>query len=308
MIIYKELSSLTEDLGVSAKALYALSNHITSHYYKTKIPKKNGEFRELSVPDNFLKAVQKKIAEKILVHEEVSPYATAYRFGTSTVKNASPHLGQNTLLKLDIRKFFNHIIYPVVKDKVFSEERFSEENRILLSLLCMYRDALPQGAPTSPIISNIIMRDFDNLVGAWCREREIKYSRYCDDMTFSGDFNHREVILFVKNELKKMGFYLNDSKTVVARKGQKQIVTGIVVNEKINTPLSYRKKIRQEMYYCKKFSTASHIKNEKLEISEQEYLRKLLGRVNYVLSADKTNEEMAEYKKWLTEKISEIGN
>lgn len=308
MIVYKELSSLTDDLGVSAKALYALSNHIKSHYYQTKIPKKNGEFRVLFIPDNFLKTVQKKIAENILVHETVSPYATAYRFGASTIKNACPHLRQNTLLKLDIRKFFDHIIYPVVKDKVFPEERFSEGNRILLSLLCLYRDALPQGAPTSPFISNIIMRDFDNFVGDWCTERGIRYSRYCDDMTFSGDFNHREVILFVKAELKKMGFYLNDSKTVVAHRGQKQIVTGIMVNEKINTPLSYRKRIRQELYYCKKFGTASHIRNEKLEISEQEYLRKLLGRVNYVLSADKNNEEMAEYKKWLTDKISELIN
>ena len=308
MIVYKELSSLTKDLGVSAKALYALSNHINSHYYRTKIPKKNGELRELSVPDEFLKVVQKRIVEKILVYEAVSPYATAYIFGTSAIKNACPHLKQNTILKLDIRKFFDHIIYPVVKDKVFYAEKYSEENRILLSILCLYRDALPQGAPTSPIISNIIMRDFDNLVGDWCGEKGISYSRYCDDMTFSGDFNHREVISFVKAELKKMGFYLNDSKTVVAGKGQKQIVTGIIVNEKINTPLSYRKKIRQEMYYCKKFGVASHIEKEKLDMCELEYLRKLLGRVNYVLSADKNNREMADYKKWLTEKISEIGN
>ena len=303
MIVYKELSSLTNDLGVSAKALYSLSNHIHSHYYQTKILKKNGEYRELSVPNEFLKAVQKRIAEKLLVYEEVSPYATAYKYGASTVKNAYPHLKQNTILKLDIRHFFDHIIYPMVKEKVFVKEKYSEKNRILLSILCLYKDALPQGAPTSPIISNIIMKDFDNAVGAWCKERKIRYSRYCDDMTFSGAFNHREVIEFVKEELKKMGFYLNDAKTTVARKGQKQIVTGIIVNEKINTSLSYRKKIRQELYYCKKFGVASHLQRKQPDISEQDYLKKLLGKVNYVLSVDAANVEMMGYKKWLIDKI-----
>ena len=147
------------------------------------------------------------------------------------------------------------------------------------------------------------MKDFDNAVGAWCKERKIRYSRYCDDMTFSGAFNHREVIEFVKEELKKMGFYLNDAKTTVARKGQKQIVTGIIVNEKINTSLSYRKKIRQELYYCKKFGVTSHLQRKQLDISEQDYLKKLLGKVNYVLSVDAANVEMMGYKKWLIDKI-----
>lgn len=274
MIVYKELSSLTNDLGVSAKALYSLSNHIPSHYYQTKILKGNGEYRELSVPNEFLKAIQKRIVEKLLVYEEVSPYATAYRYGASTVKNAYPHLKKNTILKLDIRHFFDHIIYPVVKEKVFVKEKYSEKNRILLSILCVYNDSLPQGAPTSPIISNIIMKEFDNIVGTWCEEKKIRYTRYCDDMTFSGDFNHGEVIAFVKKELKKMGFYLNDTKTVIAHKGQKQIITGIMVNEKINTPLSYRKQIRQEIYYCKKYGIASHLQRKQLDVREQDYLKK----------------------------------
>ncbi|MBE6606057.1 MAG: RNA-directed DNA polymerase [Ruminococcaceae bacterium] len=299
MIVYKELSSLTNDLGFSVKALYSASNHISSHYHKAKILKKTGEYRELSVPDDFLKSIQKRIVEKLLVYEEVSPYATAYRYSTSIIKNARVHLHNNTILKLDIRHFFDHIIYPVVKEKAFPKEKYSEENRILLSLLCLYHDALPQGAPTSPIISNIIMKDFDNTVGAWCKSKKIRYTRYCDDMTFSGDFNIREVISFIKRELGKMGFYLNDAKTVVARSGQKQIVTGIVVNDKLNTPLLYRKKLRQELYYCKKFGIASHLRQKSIDMSEREYILKLLGRVNFVLSVGQTNKEMQEYKSWL---------
>jgi len=292
---------LTKDLGVSAKTLYTLSNHIDSHYYQAKVPKKNGEYRELSVPDEFLKTIQKRIVEKLLVYEEVSTYATAYRYGTSTIKNAYQHIKKHTMLKLDIRHFFDNINYPIVKEKVFVKEKYSESNRILLSLLCIYNDALPQGAPTSPIISNIIMKEFDNIVGDWCKKKRISYTRYCDDMTFSGYFNEKEVISFVKAELKKMGFYLNDNKTVIAGKGQKQIVTGIIVNEKLNTPLSYRRKIRQELYYCKRFGIKSHLQRKKLSISEPDYLKKLLGKVNYVLSVDNTNKEMLGYRDWLTE-------
>ena len=220
MIIYKEFSSLVNDLGFSGKALYTVSNHINKHYEPVKIPKGNGEFRQLYVPDRLLKAIQRAINEKLLSAEEISPYATAYRPGGSTKLNACPHIDKPVLLKLDIRHFFDHLIYPVVKEKAFPEKRYSDQNRVLLSLLCVYMDSLPQGAPTSPTISNIIMNDFDNTIGQWCSDNKISYTRYCDDMTFSGDFDPKLVIHLVKSELKKLGLFLNDQKTVVVRIGQ----------------------------------------------------------------------------------------
>ena len=304
MIVYKEFSSLVNDLGVSGKALYSISNHINRHYSSTKIPKGNGEFRQLYVPDEFLKAIQRKINDKLLSLEEISPYATAYRPGGSTKVNASPHVGKPVLLKLDIRHFFDHLIYPIVKEKAFPKERYSEQNRVLLALLCVYRDALPQGAPTSPTISNIIMKAFDDAVGLWCSNKGIAYTRYCDDMTFSGDFDPHSVIPLVKSELKKLGLFLNDKKTVVVREGQKHSVTGIVVNEKMSVSADYKKKIRQEMYYCMKFGVESHLKLNNIKESDATYISKLLGRVNYVLSIEPYNTQMQEYKSWLKYKKS----
>lgn len=303
MVVYRELSSLEKDLGVSAKMLYTLSNQLHKHYHNVKIPKGNGESRELSVPDDFLKAVQTKIAQNLLVYEPISPYAQAYRSGGSPLKNAQPHVGKETLLKMDIRHFFDHIYYPLVKEKVFTAERYSESNRILLSLLCVHRDALPQGAPTSPVISNIIMREFDDTVGSWCAERNIAYTRYCDDMTFSGSFDPKPVKGFVKEQLKKAGFYVNDRKTVVARQGQRKAVTGIVVNERPNTSATYRKKLRQELYYCKTYGVCSHMNHMGVRVGEDTYLRQLLGRVNYVLSIDPLNEEMQGYKHWIKSQL-----
>lgn len=137
------------------------------------------------------------------------------------------------------------------------------------------------------------------MLGEWCREKGIAYTRYCDDMTFSGDFEPQEVIKLVKRELKKLDLSLNKKKTIVARKGQKQTVTGIVVNEKLSIPNLYKKQIRQEMYYCMKFGVESHLEKANIIETPETYIPKLLGRINYVLSIEPDNEDMKRYRDWL---------
>lgn len=299
MIVYRELSSLEQDLGISAKPLYAVSNNLSKHYRKTKLPKKGGGFRNLSVPDEVLKSIQKRIAEVLLIHMPVSRYAKAYRFGSSTLRNAKHHIGKQVVLKLDILHFFDSIRYSTVKDKVFPENIYAEPLRILLTMLCYYKDALPQGAPSSPAITNIILYEFDEQIGQWCWERGIAYTRYCDDMTFSGDFDPAEVIRFIRLELKKMGFLLNEQKTKIQRPGKQQTVTGIVVNERLSIPTDYRRKLRQELYFCRKFGIREHLQKIGLEILEDTYRMQLLGKVNYVLQVHPDDEEIKAARKWL---------
>ena len=299
MIVYRELSSLERDLGVSAKTLYAISNNLSKHYRKAKLPKKSSGFRNLSVPDEVLKSIQRQISEVLLIHVPVSRYAKAYRFGSSTLRNAKHHVGKQMVLKLDILHFFDSIRYSTVKDIVFPEEIYAEPLRILLTMLCYHKDALPQGAPSSPAITNIILYEFDEQIGQWCRERNIAYTRYCDDMTFSGDFDPAEVIRFVRLELKKMGFLLNEQKTRIQCPGQQQTVTGIVVNEKLSIPADYRRKLRQELHYCRKFGIQEHLQRIGLEIPEETYRMRLLGRINYVLQVHPDDRNMLEARKWL---------
>ena len=308
MIVYRELSSLAFDLGLSAKTLYSASNRLSAHYRSVRLPKGNGEYRKLSVPDDLLKSIQTRINRVLLSLEDVSVFASAYKPGGSTKKNAAPHVGKPVLLKLDIHRFFDSVTYCLVKEKVFPAERFSEQNRILLSLLCTYDNALPQGAPTSPAISNIILREFDQTVGQWCRQSGIAYTRYCDDMTFSGDFETAPVIEFVGNELRKMGFFLNGRKTATARLGQRQCVTGIVVNQKIGVPAAYKKRIRQEIYYCNKYGIDAHLQRTGAGESRQTYGRKLLGKIHYVLSVEPRNSEMQAYREQLARRMADEGN
>ena len=300
MIVYKELASIEQDLGFSVKTLYGLSNNLEKHYHNVFIPKRDGSKRKLSVPDLILKKVQRSIADNILTQYPISKYAQAYKPGASIQRNARPHVGKKKLLKLDIEGFFDHISYSQVKNIVFYEEKFSEPIRILLTMLCYYQESLPQGAPTSPAITNIIMYDFDETVGAFCNSKKIAYTRYCDDMTFSGDFDEREVITFVKSELYRLGLFLKNRKTAVIPAAKRQTVTGIVVNEKPNLTKEYKKKIRQEMYYIRKFGLDEHLNKRGIE-DKQKYVLSLRGRVAFVLQTVPNDREFVEYQKFLSE-------
>ena len=295
MVVYKELASIERDLGFSARTLYGLSRNLDKHYHTVLIPKSDGSARKLSVPDLILKKVQKSIADNILAYYPISRYATAYKPGSSIQWNAKPHVGKKKILKLDIEGFFDNILYSQVKDIVFCEEKYSEPIRVLLTMLCYYKELLPQGAPTSPAITNIIMYDFDERIGSFCGKKRIAYTRYCDDMTFSGDFDDKEVIELVKYELKKLGLFLKNRKTVVVPRTKRQAVTGIVVNEKINLTKEYKKKIRQEMYYIEKFGIESHAKNQGIS-DIPAYLLSLKGRIAFVLQTCPDDKEFAKYK------------
>lgn len=303
MIVYRELSSLERDLGVDARTLYAVSNSLSRHYRPVRLAKKDGGYRTLSVPDPVLKDIQRRIARVLLAYMPVSWYACAYRFGGSTMANAGPHVGKPTVLKLDILQFFDSIGYTQVKDSAFPPEIYAEPLRVLLAMLCYRDDALPQGAPSSPAITNILLYPFDEAVGSWCREKNIAYTRYCDDMTFSGDFDPAQVLRLVGPELRRRGFLLNGQKTRIQHSGQRQMVTGILVNEKLNTPRDYRRALRQELYCCRKFGVREHLEKTGQDTPEGDCLRGLLGRVSYVLRLSPEDRTFLEARDWLREAL-----
>lgn len=299
LIVYRELSSLVHDLGISARTLYAVSNRLDQHYRRAELPKADGGVRVLSVPDPLLKHIQRRITQVLLVHMPISPCATAYRYGGSVLVNAAPHVGQSAVLRLDIQRFFDSIRYTSVKEAAFPADIYAEPLRILLSMLCYHREGLPQGAPSSPAISNIVMADFDAQVSAWCRERGLTYTRYCDDMTFSGALVPSEVVSFVSDRLRPLGLFLNRRKTRYLPSGRRQLVTGIVVNQTLNTPAEYRRKLRQELHFCQKYGVAAHMARQGLTCSEDAYLARLLGQVNYALQISPGRSDLEQARAWL---------
>lgn len=306
-------------LDVPPEKLYMLSNDRSvrneerddrySNYHTVVIHRGRGrKNRVLSVPNDFLKAVQRRILDRCLYKLPVSRFSTAYRRGFSLLDNAGPHVGKECIVKLDISGFFDSIDDDMVY-AVMRRFRLSVPATVLLTHLCVHNSALPQGAPTSPYIANLVMKHFDESLGKWCTENGITYTRYCDDMTFSGSreaIRTSQLIPKVRKMLTHQGFKLNNKKTVVVTASGQQRVTGIVVNEKPQIPRELRRSIRQEVYYCTKFGVRESLERRGSGMQPEQYLRSLLGRINFALQTDPRNEEMKGYQDTVKELIKDI--
>lgn len=281
------------------KTIYSISNNVEKNYKVYRIRKRNGQYRTIYEPNNILKQIQKRILCNILNNKSISKYTKAYYRGASLKENAVKHINKELILKLDIKDFFENITFFNVYDSSFPIEYFPKSVGMLLTYLCTYNNHLPQGSPTSAYISNLVMKEFDDEIGSWCDENNISYTRYSDDMTFSGNFNPKYVIEKVRKMLYKLGLSLNNDKIHVINKSQSQSVTGIIVNERIQTSKKYRSKIRQEIYYIKKYSIKSHLKKCNININYEKYLNSLYSKILYVLQIDPTNNEFILYKKFI---------
>jgi len=281
------------------KTIYSISNNIEKNYKIYKIKKRNGKYRNICEPSSNLKQIQKRILTNILNNKSISKYAKAYHKGVGLKDNAIPHINKEMILKLDIKDFFENISFVDIYNSCFSIEYFPKSVGMILTYLCTYDNHLTQGSPTSAYISNLVMKEFDEELGNWCNLKNISYTRYSDDMTFSGEFNPSELIVIVRKMLYKLGLELNNNKIHIVHKSSSQKVTGIVVNEKLQVNIKYRNKIRQEIYYIKKFGLSSHMKKSDINIESKRYLNKLYGRILYVLQINEYDKEFIKYKQFI---------
>lgn len=289
------------------KTIYSISNNIEKNYKIYKIKKRNGKYRTIYEPNLILKQIQKQILNNILNNKSISKYAKAYHKGIQLKDNAIPHINKEMILKLDIKDFFENISFLDIYNSCFPIEYFPKSVGMILTYLCTYDNHLTQGSPTSAYISNLVMKEFDEELGNWCNLRNISYTRYSDDMTFSGAFNPSELITKVRKMLYKLGLELNNDKIHIVYKSSSQNVTGIVVNEKMQVNVKYRNKIRQEIYYIKKFGLNSHLKKCNIDINSITYVNILYGKILYVLQINETDKEFIKYKQFIKDLKGNIG-
>lgn len=266
----------------------------TKFYYRSfKIKKSNGKLRTLVEPLPSLKEIQTWILENILSEVPVSKFAKAYVKHRSLKENVKHHRSKEGVLTLDIKTFYDSVRFVDI-ERIFTEMGYSGVMSNLLAKLTTFNECLPQGAPTSPYLSNLVLREFDWKISDYCIENNIRYTRYADDLTFSGEIKSLKMRNLVEAELGKIGLNLNPDKTKLRKSSQRQMVTGIVVNEKAQIPKFERNFIKNEVHFLIRFGLKDHLRKTKNK--RENYLLHLLGKINFALHINPTDKRMESYK------------
>lgn len=260
------VNELADFLGISEFELKSFCLRPKKFYNTFERAKKSGKgTRKINAPCEKLKTVQKLIKAKILDCVDVHVCSTGYKRGGSIVDNAQVHVGKRVLLNLDIENFFPSISMPRVSG-LFSALGFSEDVAIMLARLCCFEHALPQGAPTSPSLANIICHKLDRRLKGLADNRSMQYTRYCDDITLSSDENiAKGFVSFVKRIIAEEGFSVNEEKTRILTRRSCQIVTGLAVNQKVNIPRAKRRLVRAAFHRAAKDSSGGESERKRLE-------------------------------------------
>lgn len=284
--------ALVADLGITAQRLWWLASHRyddrITHYTRFRVPKRRGGYRTIMAPKVALKAVQRLVLKRLASRLPVSDYAHGFVPGRSVRTNAEPHVGRRVVLRFDLEDFFGTVTFGRVRGYLIAMG-YSFAVATALALLMTEAERQPvevdgelryvpighrycvQGAPTSPAVCNAIASKLDHRLAGLGAAHGFVYTRYADDLTFSGDDESKIGLLLrmVKQIVVDEGFRLNAEKTRVMRSGSRQSVTGVIVNETLGLSRTRRREMRARIH---RMSPAS----------PPEELRKLRGELAYL--------------------------
>jgi RNA-directed DNA polymerase len=258
----RDRDAVAKFLGVRPQLLKYILYKLTpqERYREFEIRKRNGESRQIRAPIAPLKKWQSQVAALLGSQYKPPRCAFGYIAGRNIQNNAAEHLGPRWVLRVDLQGFFPSISFGRVM-RVLMAKPFSlnEEVATTLAKLCCYDRELPQGSPASPVISNILCLGLDYRLSKLARSKGCVYSRYCDDLVLSTDRTtfpralaqfagegSREVVLGAQlvNIIAEARFAINPTKTRLRSRSEQQLVTGLVVNQRINVPRKFVRTLR----------------------------------------------------------------
>jgi hypothetical protein len=297
-------ADLAERMAITLATLRWLSYHrrgaTVVHYHRYRIAKKTGGARCISAPKAALKKAQAWILENILNRLPVEAAAHGFVRGRSIVTNAAPHVNRAVVVNLDMKDFFPSITFRRVKG-CFEAMGYSEHLGTVLALLCtepprlaaeldgkVYHVALgqrvlPQGASTSPAITNLLCRKLDRRLGGLARKHQFTFTRYADDLTFSGDRPAAvgRLLRSARSILQAEGFTEHPAKTRVMRRANHQEVTGVTVNVRPTLPRREMRTLRAILHQGGRHGLASQNRS-----GHPHFIDSLRGRVAFVCMVD----------------------
>lgn len=274
---------------ISKHTIYQLSKHSDKYYRTYTIPKKGGKLRTISQPSKNLKGLQSWLLVNILDKLKVSNSCKGFEKGTSTANNVEPHKNANTILTIDLKDFF-----PTVKRaqvyNIFKSIGYNKTIATIMTNICTFEEALPQGGPCSPKLANLSAWTLDVRIQGYVGKKGINYTRYADDLSFSGlsPSNVVKIIPMIKAIIEDESFSINSSKTRIAGSARAKIVTGLVIsNDNFGIGKQKYKNVRAKIHHL---TLPKEQKNIKL-------LYEVNGWLSYLNSVDK--KRLAKAKKYI---------
>jgi retron-type reverse transcriptase len=320
------IHDLAKVLGYKASSisyiLYKLPE--SRKYRKFAIPKKSGGVREICAPLPQLRLLQRRLAnilyscrDEIDKDRSGKSLSHGFRKAHSILTNAKPHRRRRYVLNLDIEDYFPSFNFGRVRGYFIKNYHFSLNEKVatLIAQIACFENGLPQGSPCSPIIAELITQSLDVQLARLARRHKVTYTRYADDLTFSGncvvfpsDIAKEEATGYwvlggsLAKRIKQAGFDVNHSKTRMQFRTRRQLVTGLTVNRKVN--------VRAEYYRYARAMCASvfadglyHRPNENEFITSLNPLEGILSHINLVReaadtrTAKKKSEEPTAFRK-----------
>ena len=317
----KSRNELADLLGISRKRLTYLLyiKHLENMYTSFEIPKKSGGQRLINAPNKELKLIQRRLANELYEYhtrlnkdKQINGVSQAFEKEKSIFTNAKIHRKKRFIINVDLENFFDNIHFGRVRGYLIKNKDFqlSEEVATVIAQLTCFKGSLPQGAPTSPIISNYICNIFDLRIIKLAKKYKLNYTRYADDLTFSTNDkyfmeNWEAFLGNLEKEVERAGFHLNEKKTRISYEDSRQEVTGVIVNKKISIKREYYKNTRamaNNLYKTGEF----YINGEKGSLNQLE------GRFTFINQAEcfgkkinfqQLNGREKEYQKFLFFKL-----
>lgn len=271
-----------------------------SYYTSFKIPKRNGESRIICAPHNDLKNLQISLYNALFQYQEqlrnlmhsTTNVSHGFEKGKNIISNAKIHRNKRYVLNIDLKNFFESFHFGRVVGYFQKNKNFllPREVAIIIAQITCYNGSLPQGAPTSPIITNLIFQIVDMQILKIAKKYKLDYTRYADDLTFSTNnsnfLNLKEDFLSeISTLISKSGFSINQKKTRLLYKDSRQEVTGLIVNKKINVSRAYVRKTRamaHQLYTTGSFLIDGHLAT----------INQLEGRFSFINQVDSYNNKL----------------
>jgi|GEM_PF-1162126 len=256
-------------LGISTKTIFSIRHHPRKHYRSFSLRKKDGSKRDIDTPRTYLKVIQWWILDNVLNHVGIAENIFGFVAGRSAIQNAKFHLGAKHILNVDIRQFFPSVTIDQVH-AIFVSLGYPVDVSTMLAELCCLDERVPQGAPTSPALANLVLRGLDDELSKLALPAGHKYSRYADDLTFSSQtWIESEFLDAVQVAVKHAGFELKSDKTRFSGPEGRMEVTGVVINEKMQPNRTWRKRTRATLH---KLSNSNRLTRRQLS-----YLQAISG-------------------------------